>query len=81
MEEDRPVSNLPYDESVDVSDAEDVPTALSITPRAQPMQPNLSHCSDEVSTTDTIIEINRCERSTNDWLGTNMISDLPKIFR
>lgn len=47
MEEDRPVSNLPYDESVDVSDAEDVPTALSITPRAQPMQPNLSHCSDE----------------------------------
>lgn len=47
MEEDRPVSNLPYDESVDVSDAEDVPTALSITPRAQPMQQNLSHCSDE----------------------------------
>lgn len=47
MDEERPVSNLPYDESVDVSDAEDVPTALSLTPRAHPMQHNLSHCSDE----------------------------------
>ena len=48
MEEgDRPVSNLPYDESVDVSDAEDVPTALSVTPRAKPLQDDMSHCSDE----------------------------------
>lgn len=48
MEEgDRPISNLPYDESVDVSDAEDVPTALSVTPRAKPIQHNMSHCSDE----------------------------------
>eukprot|EP00116_Pleurobrachia_bachei_P003836 sb/3464098/ len=47
MDEDRPVSNLPYDESVDVSDAEDVPTALSVTPRARPMRQDLSHCSDE----------------------------------
>ena len=47
MEDDRPVSNLPYDESVDVSDAEEVPTAMSITPRAQPMQHNISQCSEE----------------------------------
>ena len=47
MDDDRPVSNLPYDESVDVSDAEDVPTALSVTPRARPIRQNLSHCSDE----------------------------------
>ena len=46
-EDDRPISNLPYDESVDVSDAEDVPTALSITPRAPAQHMPISHCSDE----------------------------------
>ena len=66
MDEDRPESNLSHDESVDIGDAEDVPTALSVTPRAKRMRQDLSHCSGEEEDEDKEDEENEDEEEEDE---------------